>query len=308
VAEGDAVGLQGKRIVVTGVTGQVALPVALALAADNEVIGAARFSDAKAKERLEAAGVATATVDLDAGDLSALPREGVDAVLNFVVSKTGDWDVDLRVNAEAAGQVMAWVRPNRFLHCSTTGVYAPKGHEPMLETDALGDNHAVIMPTYSIAKIATEAVVRFAAKQFEVPTTIARLNVPYGDNGGWPWYHLLMMQHGVAIPVSLDGPSVYCPIHEDDIVAQVPALLDAAAIPPTIVNWGGSEQVSIEEWCTYLGELTGLTPKLEPSDQALDSVIVSTDKQESIAGPAKVSWKDGFRRMVETRNPELLAR
>jgi UDP-glucuronate 4-epimerase len=302
------VGLQGKRIVVTGVTGQVALPVALALAADNEVIGAARFSDAKAKARLEAGGVQTATVDLDAGDLSALPREGVDAVLNLAVAKTGDWDVDLRSNAEAAGQLMAWTKPAQFLHVSTTGVYAPKGHEPMLETDPLGDNHAVIMPTYSIAKIATEAVVRFAAKQFEVPTTIARLNVPYGDNGGWPWYHLLMMQHGVAIPVSLDGPSVYCPIHEDDIVAQVPAMLAAASIPATIVNWGGAEQVSIEEWCAYLGELTGLTPKLEPSDQALDSVIVSTAKQDAIAGPTKISWKDGFRRMVEVRNPELLAR
>ena len=36
--------LQGSTIVVTGVTGQVARPLALALARDNRVIGAARFS------------------------------------------------------------------------------------------------------------------------------------------------------------------------------------------------------------------------------------------------------------------------
>ena len=38
--------LSGKTIVVTGATGQVAEPVAIALAADNEVIAGARFRDA----------------------------------------------------------------------------------------------------------------------------------------------------------------------------------------------------------------------------------------------------------------------
>ncbi len=37
--------LRGKSIVVTGVTGQVAEPVAMALAKENEVVGAARFKD-----------------------------------------------------------------------------------------------------------------------------------------------------------------------------------------------------------------------------------------------------------------------
>ena len=37
--------LDGSTIVITGVTGQVARPLALALARDNRVIGAARFTD-----------------------------------------------------------------------------------------------------------------------------------------------------------------------------------------------------------------------------------------------------------------------
>ena len=37
--------LRDKSIVVTGVTGQVAEPVAIALAQENEVVGAARFKD-----------------------------------------------------------------------------------------------------------------------------------------------------------------------------------------------------------------------------------------------------------------------
>ncbi|HEY4377353.1 MAG TPA: NAD(P)-dependent oxidoreductase [Acidimicrobiales bacterium] len=299
--------LSGKRIVITGATGQVAVPVALALAADNEVIAAARFGNAKARDRLEAGGVTCAVVDLATGDVDALPRDDVDAVLNFAVSKTQDWDVDLRVTAEAAGDVMAWCRPNRFLHCSTTGVYAPNGHEPIRETDGLGDNHAVLMRTYSISKIAAETVVRFAARQFEVPTTIARLNVPYGDNGGWPLFHLLMMQRDMPIPVHADAPSTYCPLHEDDIVRQVPALLDAASLPVEVVNWGGPDAVSVEEWCAYLGELTGLTPIFAPTEQTLESVVTDTTKLDALVGPGQVTWRDGFRRMVAARAPELLA-
>ena len=157
-----------------------------------------------------------------------------------------------------------------------------------------------MMPTYSIAKIAAETVVRFAARQFDVPTTIARLNVPYGDDGGWPLFHLLMMQQGTPIPVHTDAPSSYCPIHQDDITAMVPALLDAASLPVTTVNWGGSETTSVEEWCAYLGELTGLTPTFAPTDATLESVVVDTTRLTEIAGPTTVSWRDGFRRLVET--------
>ena len=105
-----------------------------------------------------------------------------------------------------------------------------------------------MMPTYSISKIAAEAVVRTTCRIFAVPTTIARLNVPYGGNGGWPAFHLEMMLAGRPVPVHPNGPSRFNPIHEDDIVAMVPRLLAAASVPATIVNWGGDEETSIEEW------------------------------------------------------------
>jgi len=136
------------------------------------------------------------------------------------------------------------------------------GHHVFVEDDPLGDNHGVwpFLRTYSICKIATEATALWAADRFELPTTIARLSVPYGDRGGWPAIHLEMMINGSDIPVHVDAPSVYHPIHEDDIRAMVPGLLGAAGTPATVVNWGGSQSASIEDWCGYLGELTGLTP------------------------------------------------
>jgi nucleoside-diphosphate-sugar epimerase len=299
--------ITGKRIVVVGATGRVAKPLSIALAgAGNEVIGAARFTDEAARAELEAAGVTCATVDLYRGDLDQLPTEGVDIVLNLAVAQSGRWPTDLRINAESAGEVLARVRPGRFLHCSTTGVYAPKGHDPMAETDALGDNHAVMMPTYSISKIAAETVVRTVARIHDVPTTIARLNVPYGDGHGWPAFHLLMMQAGQPVPVHVDGPTEYTPIHDVDILRTLPALLEAAGTPATIVNWAGSERVSVEDWCTYMGALTGLTPTFDRTDQCLESVVADTTLLESLAGPSTVGWRDGFRRLVETSFPDLV--
>src|SRR6478736_6469051 len=261
--------LEGKRILVTGPTGQVALPVTLALAAKNDVIGIARFRDPAARAELEAAGVTCIAVDLAAGEFGEVPDD-IDYVLNLAVVKSNRWEVDLRGNAEAAGLLMAHCRKaTAFLHCSSTGVYQHAGAHELTETDPLGDNHRVMLPTYSIAKIATEAVVRTEARQLGLPTTIARLNVPYGDNGGWPLFHLAMMLAGQPVAVHPDQPNLFNPIHEDDIIATIPALLDIANVPATIINWGGDQQVALEEWLAEMGRLIGVEPKIEVSDTTI---------------------------------------
>ena len=300
--------LQGARILVTGATGQVALPVALALAADNDVIAVARFKDAALRAQLEAAGVQCVVVDLAQGSLAEVPNN-VDYVCNFAVVKSNRWEVDLAGNAEAAGLLMAHCRDARaFLHCSSTGVYEAADGTPQRETDPLGDNHRVMMPTYSISKIAAEAVVRTTCRLFEVPTTIARLNVPYGDGGGWPAFHLALMLAGRAVPVRPDGPSRFNPIHEDDIVATLPAMLEAASVPATIVNWGGDEESSIEAWCEYMGELVGVEPQFERTTNTIGGIPTDNTKRLALVGPTSVGWKDGLRRMVEAQTSSSSSR
>ena len=300
--------MQDLKILVTGLTGQVARPIALDLAKRNEVWGIARFSQPALREQLEAGGVRCETVDLEEGDFSALPTD-FDVVLHFAVSRSPkpDFDRDLRANAEAAGLLLGYTRPRRaFFHCSTTGVYQPDGHNVFDESSPLGDNHRVMMPTYSIAKISAEAVVRTMARQFDVPTVIARLNTPYGETGGWPYYHMLMMKNGVPIPVHTDAPSQYTLFHQRDIIRTLPGLVAAARVPALIVNWCGREHVSIEEWCTYLGELCGLEPKFERTDRTLQSVMTNDARMRSLVGPAEVPWKEGLREMVQALAPDLL--
>jgi UDP-glucuronate 4-epimerase len=297
--------LAGRRVLVTGVTGQVAEPVARALAAHASVIGLARFKDDAARARLEAAGIECVPVDLATGEFEAVPAN-VDHVLHFGVVKSGRWDVDLRGNAEAVGLLMQHCRGARsFLHCSSTGVYEPAGTHPLAETDPLGDNHRPMMPTYSISKIAAEAVVRASARMLDLPTTIARLNVPYGDNGGWPAFHLEMILAGQPVPVSPTRPDVFNPIHQDDVIATIPALLAVADVPATIVNWAGDETVGLEEWCAHLAALVGRDATFAETEHTIASVATDNARMHELVGHAKVSWREGMERMARARHPEL---
>ncbi|HET6817776.1 MAG TPA: NAD(P)-dependent oxidoreductase [Mycobacteriales bacterium] len=294
------------RYLVTGVTSDVARPVAEALAKEHEVIGAARFRDDSAREPLHAAGIRTARLDLVKGDLSDLPEQ-VDYVLHFAVVKSQKWGVDLDGNVGGLALLMErYADARAFLHCSTTAVYQPDGHTAFTEDSPLGDSHRnYFLPTYSICKIAAEAVARHGARRWDLPTTIARLNVPYGDGWGWPMIQLAMAEAGHQVVVHPDAPSEFHPIHSDDIVATVPKLLDVASVPATIVNWGGDERVSVEEWMAYLGELTGVTPELVPGEQSLASVCLDLTRMHELIGHTTIGWREGFRRMVAGKQPDL---
>jgi UDP-glucuronate 4-epimerase len=298
--------MRGSKILITGPTGQVAVPIARALAADNEVWGIARFTDTTAREGLEQAGIRCQTVNLAAGDFTGLPTD-FDYVLNLAVAKSGRWDKDLAANAESVGLLMAHCREARaFLHASSAAVYDPPDDEPRTERTALGDNHKSLFPTYSISKIAGEVVARSMARVLGLPTIVARLNVPYGDNGGWPFYQMEMMLAGVPIPVPPGGPARYNPIHEDDVIATLPKLLEAASVPATTVNWCGEQTVSLQEWCTYIGSLIGREPVFELSEQALRGGPTDVTLMRELVGGTTVDWRDGIRRMVSAFHPELV--
>ncbi len=297
--------LEGEKILVTGPTSQVAFPIVRELAKSNQVLGLARFSKPEDVARVEAVGVEPLRADLADGALEVVP-EDVSLVLNFAVVKSGDFAYDLAANAEGVGHLMArCLRARAFVHCSSAAVYEGGGHTARREIDPLGNNHRFMFPTYSIAKIAAESMVRFGARHWNLPSVIARLSVPYGDNGGWPWFHLMMMKGGVEIPLHPDAPNTYNLLHEDDYLAHLPRLVELADVPAVTLNWGG-DAVSIENWCAYLGELTGLEPKFRSGDDTIGSLELDLSRMHELLGETQVRWKDGLRRLVEARNPELL--
>ena len=72
------------------------------------------------------------------------------------------------------------------------------------------------------------------------------------------------------------------------------------------VNWGGSEPVSIEEWCTYLAGLAGTEARFEPTAQTIDSVQIDTTRMHELAGQTSVPWREGMRRMAKALHPDLV--
>jgi UDP-glucuronate 4-epimerase len=160
--------------------------------------------------------------------------------------------------------------------------------------------------TYSISKIAAEVLVRHTSRRLGLPTVIARLNVPYGDNYGWMLFHLMMMERGMAVPVHVDAPTDYTPIHADDIARSLPYLLSLTSSPATIVNWGGDEIASIEDWCGELGRLTGLTPTFAPTTATIASIVPDLTKLHTTGFRSAVGWREGMRRLVTTSRPDLL--
>jgi nucleoside-diphosphate-sugar epimerase len=299
--------LEGRKILITGPTGQVALPVVEHLAKNADVHALARFRKDEDVARVESLGATVIRADLaDAASLEAVP-EDFDYVLNFAVVKTGDFDYDLAANAEGVGNLMLRCRQAKaFVHFSSTAVYEYAGQEPRREDSPLGDNHRVMFPTYSISKIAAETVCRFVAHQHRIPTTIARLSVPYGDNGGWMYFHLLMMQQGIPIDRHPEKPNYYNPLHVDDYLEKIPYLLGAASTEVTTLNFGGSQRASIEEWCAYMGELTGLEPVFQDNPKAFGSLCIDTDRMHELIGETRVDWRQGVRSQIEHLAPELL--
>ncbi len=301
------VDLAGCKLLVTGPTGQVAMPVVEHFARVADVYALARFSKQEDRDRIASMGAKVIAADLSRPDTLAAIPDDIDYVLNFAVVKSGDFEYDLAANGEGVGNLMMRCpRAKGFVHFSSTAVYEYAGQEPRKENSPLGDNHRVMFPTYSISKIAAETVCRFVAHQQGIPTTIARLSVPYGDNGGWMYFHMLMMQQGIPIEVHPDAPNYYNPLHVDDYIAKIPYLLGAASEEVTTMNFGGSQKVSIEEWCAYIGELTGLEASFSENPRAFGSLAIDTTKMEELIGPTSVDWRDGILRQLQSLAPGVL--
>jgi nucleoside-diphosphate-sugar epimerase len=278
------------------------------LANDNEVWGAARFSSAGDRERVEALGVTTRVCDLASGEFDDIPTDFT--VVLHLATFLGpglDYDYAIRVNAEGTGLLLRHCRSARVaLVMSTTGVYKPNP-DPMhrfTETDPLGEAVAPHSPTYAISKITEEAVARYMARAENLPVVIARMNAAYGSNGGLPSYHLDWMAAGQSVIVRSD-PCRYSPIHEEDIVGQLEGILSLASVPATIVNWGGDDAIGPHDWCPYMAELVGVECRIEvqPVPGSQSSVALDVSRRRAATGPCTVDWRDGMRRMVEARYP-----
>jgi nucleoside-diphosphate-sugar epimerase len=295
--------LVAEKILITGVTGKIAFPIARALAADNEVWGAARLRDPADRQKLVDTGITPIALDLSEGDFSSLPTDFTYIFHAAVDTGVGDWRRCVDTNAQKSGDLLYHCRAAKgFVFCSTGSVYGYQGQRPLRESDPPG---VPLRANYSFSKIAAEAVCTWVAKQYGIPLTIIRICSTYGPEGGAPADRLAMMLARKPIRLYPDKPNNYNPIYEDDYVRLGIRAMEVADTPPIVVNWAGSETVSVEEYCAYMGELVGVEPIFDYTAEAHTPLWPDVTYMHEVLGRTEVPWRDGFRRMIEARFPDL---
>ncbi|MDX3232148.1 NAD(P)-dependent oxidoreductase [Streptomyces sp. ME19-01-6] len=294
--------MQGKKILITGGTGQVARPVAEALASGNEVWCLGRFGDADARKALEELGARTATWDMATDDLEGLPRDFTHVLHSAVHRGDGhDFEETAHINAVGTARLMTHCSAaESFLYVSSGVVYnrADRTHR-YRESDPLG-GAAPWLPTYPVAKITAEGVVRGLAETLALPTVIARLNIAYGPygHGGVPMILFREMRRGQPCAVPREGQNYCNLLHTDDLVRQVPLLWDVAQAPARVVNWGGDEEVGITDLLEYMSALTGVPVQLDRGDYSRETAIFDHSARRALIGDCSVGWKTGIARTL----------
>jgi nucleoside-diphosphate-sugar epimerase len=287
------------RVLVTGATGRIGFPIARALAADHTVYGLARCTKPGDEERLRHAGIEPVVGDVAEIDLRSLPA-GLTHVFHSAArigrEADTDWHKTFEVNAQVTGRLIAACRDvSGFVLCSSGSTYAYQGQRPLREDDPPG----VHLGVYSLSKIAAEAVARFASVEHSVPVTIIRIFSTYGPLGGAPADRLARIRAGQDVVLHPDAPNNYNPIFEDDYVRLGIKAMQVATTPPLTVNWAGSETVSAEDYCAFLGELVGKEVRIRYDERAPWPLWPDVTFMHQVLGRTHVPWRDGMRRMAE---------
>ncbi|MEU9987481.1 NAD(P)-dependent oxidoreductase [Streptomyces sp. NPDC048045] len=311
---GTAAPLRGAKILITGGTGQVARPVAEALAEHNDVWCLGRFGDPAAERDLARRGITTwrwDMTDLSPHALKGLP-EDFTHVLHAAVRRgeDGDFNATAEINAVATAHLMNHCRTaEAFLYVSTGALYKRQTLDHRYTEEDPVDGAADWLPAYPMGKLATEGAVRAFARVLDLPTTIARLNIAYGPGsyGGVPMLYFRQMLAGAPIAVPLEGQNWCSLLYTDDLVDQVPHLWRAASVPATLVNWGGDESVGVTDCIRHIEALTGVPARLVPSEVTRETYQFDPALRRRLTGPCRVGWRDGMERTLRALHPEHLS-
>jgi nucleoside-diphosphate-sugar epimerase len=294
-------GLSGQHIVVTGASGNMGFPVAMALTRDNDVTAVARFRDEADAQSLRDAGATVVPFDQSSADLSPLP-ERADVVFHFGAmtafpTSPEERRLQFEVNIRAAGRLAMRYRDCRaFVHASAT-TYKFQGERRHTEDDPPGLLNG--LENYCASKIAAEQLLQFLSREHGIPTVMLRISSCYGPRGGSIAGRVERVRAGEPVLIYPGLKNNYCPMYETDYVEKAIASASLAATPPETLNFAGSETCSIEEYCAIAGELCGTEPILQESPDAIQPVWPDTTKMERLLGKTSVSPRDGIRMVLE---------
>lgn len=296
--------MEGQRVLVLGAGGLVGSALARLLSGDNEVVGVDRFPAEGAADAPESSGVRTITMDVNEDGLGGLKGE-FDYVFNEILLPPAACaespDLAFRTHAFAVAELC-----QRFGGCkglvftSTGSVYRP-APEPVNEDAPLGGNGDPRLESYVLSKICGDTFAAYYSERLGTPTAILRYYQPYDV---WPTRcpHSRVRRSADSIrrrEAVQESPVLVNPIFVSDVARMTVMAASVAATPPTVINIGGEEVVSMRELAIMIGEAAGCVPRFVPCSDTVDnSQICDSARRIELLGKEQVSLREGIARVM----------
>lgn len=293
--------IEGKRLLVTGLTGNLGGAFAEELAKHNEVWGLARFSKEGELQRWRDAGVNCVVGDYAYGQFEGLPSDFDYVIHSAANTRPKSFAEGMRDNAWGVGKLMNHCKDAKaFLHLSTSSVLElhPDPHHRYTEQDVTGSGK---MGHYGGTKLAGEGAVMAMSVHLGLPVSICRMNVQYGTHKDGGLYGIILAQllRGEVVQLPHGETQTCSPMANEDIVLWLQGCLDAATVPGTVINWGGDEPVNTIDVINHMAEVAGIEPRYELSTSVrYATIVLDPNFRQSLVGRAKTDWRTGIERMV----------
>jgi nucleoside-diphosphate-sugar epimerase len=91
----------------------------------------------------------------------------------------------------------------------------------------------------------------------------------------------------------------------DDAAEKMAVAATVASVPPLVVNFGGSETCSVQDYTKMAADILGVEVSYRESASAYYPIWADVERMHATLGPCKVSVSEGIRRVVEARKSRL---
>ena len=139
---------------------------------------------------------------------------------------------------------------------------------------------------------------------YQLPVVMVRIFSFYGPRGGGVTQRVDQVARGEPVSVYPGVRNVHTPLYEDDYVEKTIAAAGIARVGSEIVNVGGSEAITTQEYCMIAGEITGKEPIFVENGKSWP-IWADTTRMEKLLGPSKISVREGIRRVLESTDQRL---
>jgi nucleoside-diphosphate-sugar epimerase len=250
----------------------------------RRIIGVSRFTDRKAREKLESSGVETLKCDLL--DLSALQSLPEAANIIFMVGRkfgtTGSEGLTWAVNGITPAFVCEKYRNARIVAYSTGCVYdfadiASGGSNEEDDLNPVGE--------YAQTALARERAFEFFSEQYDIPVCLFRLNYSIDLRYGVLYDIGSKVFQGIPIDLTTGVVNI---IWQGDAVERSLLCLEHCKVPAYPLNVTGPETLSVRSIADTFGTFLKKKPRFT-GQESRTALISNASKSFELFGYPRVS-------------------